>query len=287
MAALVNPGDEVLMPDPSYPCNRHFVNLFDARARLIPAHAHERFQLSEAMVREHWSERTRGVLIASPANPTGTSIAVDELQRIMRTVRERRGFVIVDEIYQGLTLEGQPHSALALEDGDADDLIIVNSFSKYFCMTGWRLGWLVVPERMVPVFERLSQNLYICASSLAQQAALACFTPESIAICEERRAELRRRRDFFVPALRELGFEVPVVPDGAFYIYADCSRLAADSSEFAERVLHEAGVCIVPGKDFGEHQPERWLRLSFATSRDNLAEAARRMARLLQTSAVA
>jgi aspartate/methionine/tyrosine aminotransferase len=276
MAALVNPGDEVLMPDPCYPCNRHFVHLFDGVSRLIPAAPQQRFQLSQAMVEQHWSARTRGVLIASPSNPTGTSIAFDELGRLIGAVRARGGFTVVDEIYQGLSLDGRARSALEWDDG-ADDLFIVNSFSKYFCMTGWRLGWLVVPEKLVPVFERLSQNLYICASSLAQEAALACFTPETLAICEERRLEFRRRRDIFVPALRELGYGVPVVPDGAFYIYADCSAFTADSSPFATRILNEAGVCLIPGKDFGENAPERWLRLSFATSRDNLAEAVRRL----------
>jgi aspartate/methionine/tyrosine aminotransferase len=280
MAALVNPGDEVLMPDPCYPCNRHFVHAFDAVSRLVASHPAERFQLTASMVREHWASRTRGVLIASPSNPTGTSIAFDELGRIITAVRERGGFTVVDEIYQGLALDGPARSALEWDDESAGDLFVVNSFSKYFCMTGWRLGWLVVPERLISVFERLSQNLYICASSLAQKAALACFSDESLAICEDRRLEFRRRRDYFVPALRELGFSIPVVPDGAFYIYADCSALAADSSEFASRILYEAGVAVIPGKDFGESEPERWLRLSFATSQDNLREAVRRLATL-------
>lgn len=272
-AALVDKGSEVLMPDPSYPCNRHFVAAFEGRAKLIPSGPEHRFQLSEAMVREHWSDDTRGVLLASPSNPTGTSIAADELQRIVEAVREKSGFTIVDEIYQGLSYDAAPFSALSL----GDDVIVINSFSKYFNMTGWRLGWLVVPDALISQIEKLSQNLFICASSIAQHAGVACFAPESIAIYEERKAEFKRRRDYIVPALRELGFEVPVTPDGAFYVYADCSALSDDADQLTVDMLNTAGVVLVPGLDFGAHGAHRYIRVSYATSLENLQEAVRRL----------
>ena len=277
-AALVEPGTEVLMPDPSYPCNRHFVAAFEGRARMIPSGPEQRFQLSEAMVREHWGQATRGVLLASPSNPTGTSIAHDELRRIAAAVREKGGFTIVDEIYQGLTYDEAPFSALSL----GEDIIVINSFSKYFNMTGWRLGWLVVPDRMVRAIEKLSQNLFICASSIAQHAGVACFTPEAIAIYEERKAEFKRRRDYIVPALRELGFGVPVTPDGAFYVYADCSALSDDADRLTVQMLNEVGVVLVPGLDFGPFTARQYIRVSYATSMENLREAVERLRRFFR-----
>jgi aspartate/methionine/tyrosine aminotransferase len=272
-AALVGRDDEVLMPDPSYPCNRHFVTAFEGRARLIPSGPAQRFQLSAAMVREHWSPATRGVLLASPSNPTGTSIATNELRDIAALVRERGGFTVVDEIYQGLSYDTPPFSALSL----GEDIIVINSFSKYFNMTGWRLGWLVVPPSMMPAVEKLAQNFFICASTLAQQAALACFTPESTAIFEQRKNEFKRRRDFLVPQLQRLGFTIPVLPDGAFYIYADCSRFSDDADVFTRDVLEATGVVMTPGLDFGTRDVQRYIRVSYATSMENLQEAVRRL----------
>lgn len=272
-AALVEKDAEVLMPDPSYPCNRHFVAAFEGRATLIPSGPEQRFQLSDAVVREHWTPATRGVLLASPSNPTGTSIAHDELAKIVASVRDRNGFTIVDEIYQGLTYDEAPFSALSL----GEDVVVINSFSKYFNMTGWRLGWLVVPEAMVQPIERLAQNLFICASSIAQHAGVACFSPESIAIYEQRKAEFKRRRDYIVPALRELGFCVPVTPDGAFYVYADCSSLSDDADRLTIAMLNQAGVVLVPGLDFGPHTARQYIRLSYATSMENLQQAMSRL----------
>lgn len=272
-AVLVDKGTEVLMPDPSYPCNRHFVAAFEGQAKLIPSGPEQRFQLSEAMVREHWTAATRGVLLASPSNPTGTSIAHDELAKIVTAVREKSGFTIVDEIYQGLTYDEAPFSALSL----GEDIVVINSFSKYFNMTGWRLGWLVVPEILVPQFEKLAQNLFICASSVAQHAGVACFAPESIAIYEQRKAEFKRRRDYIVPALRELGFKVPVTPDGAFYVYADCTALSDDADRLTIDMLNQAGVVLVPGLDFGPYTARQYIRLSYATSMENLQQAVSRL----------
>ncbi|MEO8935567.1 MAG: pyridoxal phosphate-dependent aminotransferase [Burkholderiaceae bacterium] len=289
MAAILDPGQEILMPDPSYPCNRHFVAAFDGVAKLIPSGPDDRFQLSAAMVEAHWSDRTRGVLVASPSNPTGTSIAPSELRRIIEAVAARGGISIVDEIYLELSYEGGENAGAEVKHRSAleisDDVIVINSFSKYFHMTGWRLGWAVVPTALIPTFEKLAQNLFICASTPAQYAALACFEPDCIAIYESRKEEFRRRRDYIVPAFRALGFGVPVMPDGAFYVYVDCSRFLSaeipDSNALALHILDEAGVALVPGKDFGQNAPERYLRLSYATSMENLREAVARIGRLL------
>ena len=289
MAALVAPGDEILTPDPSYPCNRHLVAAFDGVPRAIPCGPAERFQLTAALVERHWGPRTRGVLIASPSNPTGTSVPAAELARILEVVTARGGFVIADEIYLGLSYQPEAmHSVLELPGVRAGQStpIVVNSFSKYFNMTGWRLGWLVVPPALLPTIEKLAQNLFICPSALAQRAALACFEPATLAIYEQRKAEFQRRRDYIVPALRALGFDVPVFPDGAFYAYGDCSRFlnaaTPDSHALALDILEKTGVSIVPGTDFGSNQPERWLRFTYANSMDKLREAVRRLGTVLQ-----
>jgi aspartate/methionine/tyrosine aminotransferase len=281
--ALVDAGDEILMPDPSYPCNRHFVSAAEGTAVLVPTTADERFQLTADKVRAAWTDKTRGVLLASPSNPTGTSIAPDELRRIHNVVQERGGITLIDEIYLGLSYEEQfGHTALAIDD----NIISINSFSKYFNMTGWRLGWMVVPEALVPVVERLAQNLFICASTVSQHAALACFEPDSIAEYERRRAEFKARRDYFIPELQRLGLSVPVLPDGAFYAWADCrsacTRLEVEGSwDFAFELMRRAHLAVTPGRDFGSFEPQRFVRFSTANSMAQLQEAAKRLQRLL------
>lgn len=278
--ALFQAGDEVLMPDPSYPCNRHFVAAVDATPVLIPSTAAERFQLSLERLSQRWTGRSRGVLLASPSNPTGTSIATDELARIHAFVRERGGVTLVDEIYQPLSYDDRyARSALAL----GEDVVSINSFSKYFGMTGWRLGWLVLPQALITPVEKLAQNLYICPSTIAQQAALACFEPESLTEYERRREELRRRRDLVVPALQAMGLPVPVVPDGAFYAWADASGTGLGSWDLCMDLMQHAQVALTPGRDFGPAFGERFLRLSFASGMDDLRDAlARIQARLDQ-----
>ena len=284
--ALIEAGDDILMPDPSYPCNRHFVSAADGRAVLLPTTAEERFQLSAAQVQSHWQASTRGVLLASPSNPTGTSVHPDEMRRIHNIVSARGGITLVDEIYLGLSYDdtyGQ--SALALDD----QIISINSFSKYFNMTGWRLGWLVVPERLVPVIERLAQNLFICPSTVAQHAALACFDSDSLALYEQRRQEFKARRDYFIPALRQLGLSVPVMPDGAFYAWADCRELCQrlglrDSWDFSFEVMRRAHVAITPGRDFGQAQTEHFVRFSTASSMPALQQAVQRLQQMLEAA---
>ena len=275
--ALINPGDEVLLPDPSYPANQNFVVAAGGRPRLIPSTAEKRFQLSAEDVRQHWSPATRGVLIASPSNPTGTRISSAELAELVAEVRKRDGFIIMDEIYLGLYYGEKPQSALALDD----DIIIINSFSKYFHMTGWRLGWMIAPADMIPALDKLAANLTICAPSLAQHAAVTCFEPEVLHIYENRRLSFEQRLQYLLPELQKLGLVVPVVPDGAFYIYADIREHSQDSNDFSQRLLTEAHVAAVPGRDFGPHHARNMLRFSYTVGQNRLEEAVARMTKLL------
>lgn len=279
MGLLVNAGDEILMADPGYPCNRHFVRAMNGVPKIIATGADTAYQLTPAHVREHWSARAIGALVASPSNPTGTLITPEDLRGIHAEVSARGGALIVDEIYQGLTYDVAPSTALAL--AGHDNLFVINSFSKYFQMTGWRLGWVVVPPAYVRAIETLAQNLFISASSPAQYAALAAFLPETIAILEARRAEFQARRDFLIPTLRGLGFNIPVIPEGAFYLYADCSKVAADSFQLARKILAEAHVAITPGKDFGSIRPESHIRIAYTNAIPRLQEAIHRMRRVL------
>ena len=275
---LIEAGDEVLMPDPCYPCNRQFVQAADGRAVLLPTGAAQRFQLSAAQVQTHWQARTRGVLLASPSNPTGTSIAFEELKRIHQIVSDKGGITMVDEIYLGLSYDASfGQTALAIDD----NIISINSFSKYFNMTGWRLGWLVAPERYVDAIDRIAQNVFLAASTPSQYAALAAFEPVTLALLDARREEFRARRDFLLPALRALGFGVPQKPRGAFYIYANCAALAPDSFVFARDLLEQAGVAITPGIDFGDHAAREHVRFAYTRPVDVLREGVARIARFL------
>jgi aspartate/methionine/tyrosine aminotransferase len=293
--ALIEAGDEILMPDPSYPCNQHFVGAAEGRSTLIPTTAAERFQLTADNVAQAWGPDTRGVMLASPSNPTGTSIAPDELQRLHSSVHSRGGITLIDEIYLGLSYDDHfGHSALAMPGELGQSVISINSFSKYFNMTGWRLGWLVVPEALVPVIERMAQNLFICPSTVAQYAALACFESESLADYERRRAEFKARRDYFIPELNRLGLTVPVMPDGAFYAYADCTQAAqklgirpgqpdgtGGSWDFAFELMQRAHLAVAPGRDFGRAAPDKFIRFSTASSMAHLKEAVSRLEAVL------
>lgn len=274
LGAVVSPGDEVLLPDPTYPCNRNFVRAMDGTPRLIAVDASTRFQLLPQHIRAHWSERTVAALVASPANPTGTMVTRDELAGIADEVRLRRGALIVDEIYQGLVYEGETFSAAAI----APDAFIVNSFSKYFQMTGWRLGWLVVPQPYMERLTALKQNLFICASTVAQYAALAAFTPQTLEICEARRLEFKRRRDGLLAALDDIGFDVGETPHGAFYVYAGCARFTDDSYRFARELLEAQGVAATPGIDFQElPQAQPMIRFAYTNRVERIEEAAQRI----------
>jgi aspartate/methionine/tyrosine aminotransferase len=283
IATTTDPGDEVILADPSYPCNRQLIESFGGRVVSVPASAATRFQLSVEAVTGAWSERTNAVMIASPSNPTGTSIVFEELVAICSLARARGAWRIVDEIYLDLSdpaPDGRPPRSVLSVDPDA---IVINSFSKYFGMTGWRLGWAVLPEALAEAFERLAMHYFLCASAPAQQAALAAFTPESLAVCEARRAELVARRALVLEALERIGLPVPAVPDGAFYVYFDVSGTGLDAWEFCGRALAETHVALTPGRDFGAHTADTHVRLSYAASRDELRDGLGRLGAFVAT----
>jgi aspartate/methionine/tyrosine aminotransferase len=273
MGVLLDPGDQVMLADPGYPCNRHFVRAMDGDPLCVPVGADTAYQLTAEIVARHWTPRTKAVLVCSPSNPTGTVVARSELAAIHRVVRERGGMLISDEIYHGLTYGSQAHTAL--ENGD--DVFVINSFSKYFGMTGLRLGWMVVPEGFMPEVDKLTGNLFISPPDLSQITALSAFLPETIDILEERRDLYRAQRDYLLPELRDIGFDVPVEPEGAFYIYANCRRFTDDSYQFCWDVLEKAGVAITPGLDFGDNDPQHHVRVSYPKPVAVLEEGVRRL----------
>ena len=275
---LVDPGQAVLMADPSYPCNRNFLGLLGAHARMIPTGPQSAYQLTPSLIESHWDEHCSMVLAASPSNPTGTLLDRQQLQAMADTTRRLGGHLVVDEVYHGLTYDCQASSVLEV----ADDAFVLNSFSKYFGMTGWRLGWLIAPPDAIPELEKLAQNLYICAPHMAQLAALAAFEEETRAICEERRLAFQARRDFLLPALRDLGFAIPVTPQGAFYLYADIRKFSDDGSDLCRQLLERQHLAITPGLDFGDYRQHEHVRFAYTASLDRLAQAVDRLDRELR-----
>lgn len=276
-ALLMNPGDGMLMADPGYPCNRHFLRLVEGEGQLVPVGADTRYQLNPQLIEMHWQPNTVGVMAASPANPAGTVLSMNELSALSRAVKARQGYLVVDEIYHGLGYDADTPSVLSVDP----EAFVINSFSKYFGMTGWRLGWLVAPEDAVAEMEKLAQNLFISMSTMAQYAALSGFLPATRAILDERRDIFCQRRDYLLPAVRELGFDVPCTPQGAFYIYADASRFTTDSQAFCMDLLERHGVALTPGLDFGHYRSGEHLRFSYTTSMDRLEEAVERLGKVL------
>lgn len=270
---LVAPGDGVLLTDPGYPCNANFVRRAGGEPQWVPVDAEQRYRLSARALADHWRPNTTGAWLASPANPTGELIPERVLREIATEIARRQGTLVMDEIYHGLVYDEPETSVL----GITEDAFVVNSFSKYFGMTGWRLGWLVAPEAAMGDLNVLAQNFYISPPSIAQHAALAAFHPEVIAELEERREELRRRRDFLVTALRELGFAIPHVPAGAFYIYAGIEQLADDCEAFCWDMLERAGVALTPGTDFGAHLARQRVRFSYTEPLPRLELAVARL----------
>lgn len=275
---LVDPGRHWLLADPGYPCNRHFLRLVEGGAQLVPVGPDTAYQLTPSLVQQHWNADSVGALVASPANPTGTVLSADELAALSKTLHARGGHLVVDEIYHGLTYGLDAPSVLQVDDS----AFVLNSFSKYFGMTGWRLGWLVAPPAAVPDLEKLAQNLYISASSIAQHAALACFSEASMAIFEQRREAFRQRRDFLLPALRELGFRIEIEPQGAFYLYADVSAFTDDAQAFCAHFLETEHVAFTPGLDFGFHRANQHVRLAYTQEVPRLQDAVARIARGLK-----
>jgi len=279
-ALLLNPEDELLMADPGYPCNEVFARLAGARPVRMPVSAERGFELDPSQVRNSWSGNSRGLLLASPANPTGVVICRDALAALIDVALQQKGFVILDEIYQGLIYdEVEYRSGLEI----SQDLFVLNSFSKYFGMTGWRLGWMVLPEGAAAAVTPLAQNLFISPSSIAQQAALAAFEADAHAVNEERRQIFRRRRDQLCDGLRALGLQIPVVPAGAFYLYVDVSTTSMTSHDFCWRLIDEYQVAVTPGTDFGVFEADRYVRFAYTTSEADIDLGLERIARALQS----
>ncbi|WP_270548312.1 aminotransferase class I/II-fold pyridoxal phosphate-dependent enzyme [Bifidobacterium bifidum] len=280
-ALTVDPGDEVIVADPSYPCNRELIRSFEGVVVDVPTSAATRFHLNAELVDRAWSERTKAVMVTSPSNPTGTTIDFDVLKGVCDLARFRGAWRIIDETYLDLAdrePDGSEVRSALLADPDA---IICNSFSKFFGMTGWRLGWAVVPEYTIEVVDDLATNYYLCAHTPTQHAALACFTPESLAVCEERRQELLARRRIVVSGLERIGLPLEVVPNGAFYAYFSVAGTGLDAWTFCERALEEAHVALTPGRDFGPATADTHVRLSYAASREALTEGLSRLGKFV------
>lgn len=277
-ATLANPGQTFMMADPGYPCNPRFLRLLEARGQLVPVGVADNYQLTPELIEQNWNGNTAGVLLASPANPTGSVVHREQLELISQTVKSKGGHLVVDELYHGLTYGFDATSVLSVDQ----DAFVLNSFSKYFGMTGWRLGWTIVPEAAVADIERLAQNLFISPPTIAQYAALAAFRPETIDILEQRREAFRERRDLLVNGLRELGFEIPLMPEGAFYVYADASRFTDNTFDFCWDLLDQDKVAVTPGIDFGEYRANRYIRFSYTTSVTQIEKALERLRRRLR-----
>lgn len=272
-ALLMNPGDGMLMTDPGYPCNRHFLRLVEGEGQLVPVGPEDRFQLSAARAAQHWQGNTIGAMVASPANPSGEILSRKQLKELFELCQQRNGELVVDEIYHGLSYDQPATSILEI----TDQAFVINSFSKYFGMTGWRLGWLVAPEQAVPELEKLAQNLFISMSTMGQFAALAAFEPATRVILDARRDEFARRRDYLLPELRRLGFDIPHTPAGALYLYAGIGKISSDSSDFCMEMLEQHGIAITPGADFGHHLADQHVRFAYTTSLEKLQQAVVRL----------
>lgn len=278
LSVLVDSGDNVLLTDPGYPCNRNMIKLLGADSTIVPVGADTQFQMTAADIAGHWNEKSVAAMIASPSNPTGTMIHQQELISLIEAVDAAGGRLIVDEIYQGLVYSEDDLTALSF----SNDVFVINSFSKYFGMTGWRLGWMVVPDEYVDAIDRVAQNLFLAASTPAQYAALVAFDQGTIEILDRRVAKFRERRDYLLPVLREMGFHIPVEPEGAFYIYADCSAITQNSFEWTRSLLEDEAVALTPGIDFGEYRASTHVRFAYTRPVDQLERACRRIARYIK-----
>ena len=283
--ALVGPGEEVLLADPGYPCNSAFVSAAGGVPRRVPVDASSGFQLNAELVRSAWAAKTAGVLLASPSNPTGSMVTPEEARAIGEFAGDR-GFVIADEIYQGLVYDqpaaqspnGVPASLLDVDDR----FFIVNSFSKYFGMTGWRVGWLVAPPWAMDAIDRLAQNLYLAPPTVAQYAALAALSPSAQAVHEERRQLFARRRDVLLAGLEALGLPATHVPKGAFYAYVNIAESGLDADAFCSRLIEEYSVAVTPGTDFGTYRAEQHVRFAFTIDEERINTGLKRLDAALQ-----
>ena len=278
LSVLTEAGDSVLLSDPGYPCNRNIARVLGVDAINVPVNAETQYQLNASHIIKHWLENTRAAMVASPANPTGTMIERQSMSALNEAVLEAGGHLIVDEIYQGLVYGADEFTALSL----SDDIFVINSFSKYFGMTGWRLGWMVVPEEYVDMVERVAQNIFLAPPTISQHAALVAFEPESEEILQRRVTIFKERRDYLLPVLIEMGFKITAQPQGAFYIYADCSAITDDSFQWTKDLLEKEGVAVTPGIDFGEFEANTHVRFAYTRSVDELKRAMCRIARFIK-----
>lgn len=275
LLAALEPGEPVMISDPSYPCYRQIAGLCGVTAQMVPLGPATAYRFTRQAVEPAWVAGSRALLLATPANPTGSVLDPSELADLHALCMERGATLIVDEIYQGLVYGADDHSALALGE---EGVLVFNSFSKLFGMTGWRVGWIVVPQDAAETYDRMAQNLFIAASTPAQHAALAAFAPQTSAILEERRGIFAERRAILLAGLRRLGFDVVGDPVGAFYIYARMpDAIVPDSMTFAARLLEEHGVAVTPGADFGVRAAERHLRFAYTRDVRELAQALDRL----------
>lgn len=281
LGVVMQEGDEVLLADPGYPCNRNFIRFLSGKTRAVFVDAESGYQLTLKHLKDNWQPNTAAVIVASPSNPTGTLLARSELVAMAEFVKEKGGYLIVDEIYHGLVYDDEYTTALSCND----NIIVINSFSKYFSMTGWRLGWVAAPEKLIDNMDKLAQNIFLAAPTPAQYAALAAFKPETIEILESYKSAFKQRRDYLLPALKELGFEIDVEPQGAFYIYANCKKFTDDSYQFAYDLLENIGVAVTPGKDFGENKENIHLRFAYTTSLQQLKKGISRLKQFLHNQA--
>ncbi len=270
--ALLDPGQGIALPQPGYPCYRQIARLLGLTPVYLPARAGTNFRPAVEALRLAFRDGgARAVLLASPANPTGAMLSVEELSNLVRVAGDFKAWFISDEIYHGLTYGTPAATALSF----SDDAIVINSFSKYFSMTGWRIGWMAVPERLIRVFERLAQNLYISPPAVSQVGALAAF--DATEDLELYKTVYEENRSMLLEELPRAGFDKLAPPDGAFYLYADIGHLTDDSESFIRRMLAQIGVATTPGVDFDEDQGRRFIRFSYAGTFADMREAARRL----------
>jgi aspartate/methionine/tyrosine aminotransferase len=269
MACLLDAGENVLLADPGYPCNKNIAQVLAVESIAIPVNAKNAYQLDAASVAKYWNDKTRAAMVATPSNPTGTLLPEKQLKEICHIVEQNKGCLIVDEIYQGLVYDVEDYTALAI----SNECFVINSFSKYFGMTGWRIGWMVVPEFYADAIDRIAQNIFLAPATVSQYAALTALKAETQIELDARRDEFKQRRDFLLPALEQLGFEIPVKPQGAFYIYANCEKFTNDSFNWVKQLLNKQGVALTPGCDFGDYQANKHCRFAYTQSVDVLERA--------------
>ena len=268
----------MLIADPGYPCNGAFVEAAGGVVRGVPVDARTRFQMTADVLARAWRSNTAGALLASPSNPTGSMLTSAELAAISTVVGDR-GFVVVDEIYRGLVYEGDgAPPCLAVDDG----FFVVSSFSKYYGMTGWRLGWVVVPDWAMDALDRVAQNLYLAPPTVAQYAALAALTPEAMAVHEARRQIFAQRRDVLLAGLEALGLPAAYRPEGAFYVYADISRTGLGADDLCTLLIEEFGVAATPGTDFGSHRANAHVRFAFTVAEQEIRLGLKRLGAALE-----